>query len=103
MRRLRVVSWNVGRLYTPTSNNRLDPADIPQVARTLYELDPDVVLLQELVDDRQLSALTGRLGGYVGQLAESCSYDRHVAALVRETLEPRFEQDVLEPTGRGLV
>ncbi len=103
MRRLRVVSWNVGRLYTPSSNNRLDEADIPQVARTLYELDADVVLLQELVDQAQLAALLGRLGGYAGRLAEACRYDRHVAALVRERLAPAFEQEVLEPTGRGLV
>ena len=26
MRRLRVVTWNVGRLYSPTHNNRLDDA-----------------------------------------------------------------------------
>lgn len=98
-----MVSWNVGRLYTPSSNNRLDTADIPEVARTLYELDADVVLLQELVDEAQLAALLGRLPGYAGQLAQACRYNRHVAALVRDRLAPAFEQDVLEPTGRGLV
>jgi endonuclease/exonuclease/phosphatase family metal-dependent hydrolase len=103
MRRVRVVSWNVGRLYTPSNNNRLDDADIPQVARTLHELDPDVILLQELVDRGQLTGLLARLKGYAGELAAECRYDRHVAALVRVGLEPAFEQHVLEPTGRGLV
>jgi endonuclease/exonuclease/phosphatase family metal-dependent hydrolase len=103
MRRLRVVSWNVGRLYTPTNNNRLDSADVPQVAATLHELDPDLALLQELVDQDQLRALESRLPGFNGRLAERCRYDRKVAVLARERLEPTFEQHVLEPTGRGLV
>ena len=103
MRRLRVVSWNVGRLYTRSNNNRLAVEDIPQVARTLWELDPDVALLQELVDGEQLAALTARLSGWSGALAERCRYDRKVAVLVRERLQPVFEQHVLEPTGRGVV
>jgi endonuclease/exonuclease/phosphatase family metal-dependent hydrolase len=103
MRRLRVVSWNVGRLYSRKSNNRLDDADVPRVARVLHELDPDVVLLQELVDEGQLSRLSARLDGYAGCLAQRCGYDRKVAALVRQRLEPRFEQHRLEPTERGVV
>jgi endonuclease/exonuclease/phosphatase family metal-dependent hydrolase len=102
MRRLRVVSWNVGRLYTPSSNNRLADADLPQVARVLHELDADVVLLQELVEERQLAELCVRLPAYAGRLAEKCRYDRHVAVLARRALEPAFEQYVLEDTGRGL-
>jgi endonuclease/exonuclease/phosphatase family metal-dependent hydrolase len=103
MRRLRVVSWNVGRIYTPTSNNRLADDDIPRVARVLDELDPDVVLLQEFVDGTQLEALLARLPGYVGRVSTACRYDRHVGALARVALEPEFEDRVLEPTGRGLV
>jgi endonuclease/exonuclease/phosphatase family metal-dependent hydrolase len=103
MRRVRVVSWNVGRIYTPTNNNRLDDADIPRVARVLDELDPDVVLLQEVVTETQLAALLDRLPGYAGALAADCSYDRHVAALARIRLRPAFAQHRLEPTGRGLV
>jgi endonuclease/exonuclease/phosphatase family metal-dependent hydrolase len=103
MRYLRVVSWNVGRLYTPTNNNRFDLADVPRVVGTLWELDPDVALLQELVDEGQLSALTAGLPGFRGALAERCRYDRKVAVLVRERLEPAFEQHVLEPTGRGVA
>jgi endonuclease/exonuclease/phosphatase family metal-dependent hydrolase len=103
MRRLRVVTWNVGRLYSPRGNNRLDDADVPQVARVLAELDPEVVLLQELVGDEQLAGLTQRLPDYEAALARRCRYDRRVAALVRRGLQPRFEQHVLEPSGRGIV
>jgi endonuclease/exonuclease/phosphatase family metal-dependent hydrolase len=103
MRRLRVVTWNVGRLYSPTHNNRLDTRDIPQVANTLHELDADAALLQELVDGEQLRALAARLPAYTGVLAERCGYDRHVAVLVREALAPAFEQHQLEPSGRGIV
>jgi endonuclease/exonuclease/phosphatase family metal-dependent hydrolase len=101
---LRVVSWNVGRLYTPKGNNRLDDHDIPQVARTLHELDGDCVLLQELVDVLQLRAILVRTGNeYAGELAQNCAYDRKCAVLVRKRLAPTFEQHRLEPTGRGLV
>ena len=102
MRRLRVVSWNVGRLYTPSNNNRLDDADLPKVARVLYELDADVVLLQEVVTEPQLKELLARLPAYDGRLAEKCRYDRHVAVLAKRALAPGFEQYVLEDTGRGL-
>jgi endonuclease/exonuclease/phosphatase family metal-dependent hydrolase len=103
MRRLRVVSWNVGRLYTPSSNNRLDDADIPHVGRVLDELRPDVALLQELVDARQLSALQSWLPGYAGAISTRCVYDRKVGVLVRQALQPEFEQYDLPATGRGVV
>ncbi|HZS35631.1 MAG TPA: endonuclease/exonuclease/phosphatase family protein [Polyangia bacterium] len=103
MRRVRLVTWNVGRLYTPTDNNRLDDADVPRVARVLHELDPDVALLQEFVEPRQLDALLALLPEYRGRLAERCRYDRHVAALARASLAPEFEQHLLDETGRGLV
>jgi len=103
MRRLRVVSWNVGRLYTPSSNNRLADADIPRVAAVLWELDPDVALIQELVHERQLEALCARLRDWDGEIAERCVYDRHVGVLVRRSLSPCFEQHHLRGTGRGLV
>src|SRR3954447_25122036 len=101
MRRLRVVSWNVGRLYTPSNDNRLHDSDVPRVARVLDELDGDVILLQEVVTPEQLRRIVERLDAYDGQIAELCRYDRHVAALARKRLQPAFEQHVLEPTGRG--
>ena len=106
-RRLRVVSWNVGRLYSPTHNNRLDDADVPAVASVLGELHPDIVLLQELIDDRQLTALQSRmfprLGEFRAAIATACGYDRHVAALARVELQPRFDEALLGQTTRGVV
>jgi endonuclease/exonuclease/phosphatase family metal-dependent hydrolase len=102
--RLRALSWNVGRFYTPTHNNRLDDHDIPQVAALVRELDADVVLLQELVDVLQLRALLARMDqAYAGALAEECDYDRKCAVLVKKTLEPRFSQHTLPPSRRGMV
>lgn len=103
MRRLRVVSWNVGRIYTPSSNNRLADEDVARVARVLDELHPDVVLLQELAHRRQLVTLLEALSDYAGQMADRCRYDRRVAVLARQALDPAFEQHLLEPTGRGVV
>lgn len=106
-RRLRVVSWNVGRLYSPTHNNRLDDADVPAVAAVLSELHPDVILLQELIDQRQLTALRSRiaprLGDFAGAIATRCGYDRHVAALARAELLPQFDEALLGQTTRGVV
>jgi endonuclease/exonuclease/phosphatase family metal-dependent hydrolase len=69
----------------------------------LYELDPDVILMQELTGEEQLAALLARLPGYAGEVASECKYDRHVGALVRERLAPEFEQTCLHGTGRGVV
>jgi endonuclease/exonuclease/phosphatase family metal-dependent hydrolase len=103
MNRLRVMSWNVGRIYSPTGNNRLADGHVARVARTIRELLPDVVLLQELASTRQLHDLLDRLSEYSGAIAEDCRYDRHVATLARTSLRASFEQHCLEPTGRGLV
>lgn len=97
------MSWNVGRLYTPTGNNRLAEADVFRVARSLRALEADVILLQEVASKAQLGRLLDLLPGYDGRVAERCGYDRHVAALARVALKPAFEQHRLEPTGRGLV
>jgi len=98
------LTWNVGRFYTPTHNNRLDDHDIPRVAHTLHELDADCVLLQELVDVLQLRAILTRTHHqYVGAMAERCAYDRKCAILVKKELAPEFEQHRLEPSTRGLV
>jgi len=103
-RRLRVLTWNVGRLYSPRHNNRLDDADVPAVARILGELDPDVALLQEIVDAQQLQALIARMaeerGAFCGAFAQYCVYDRRVAVLVRAERAPAFEELSLGGTGR---
>jgi endonuclease/exonuclease/phosphatase family metal-dependent hydrolase len=99
-----LVTWNVGRFYTPTHNNRLDDEDIPRVAALLAELDGDVVMLQELVDGLQLRALLARgRHQYLGAVAGDCDYDRKCALLVRKSLEPRFEHHALQPSRRGTV
>jgi endonuclease/exonuclease/phosphatase family metal-dependent hydrolase len=100
---VRVVSWNVGRVYTPSDNNRLADEDVPRVARVLSELDADVVLLQELVSPEQLAGLLRRMPGYDGELARDCLYDRKVCALARTRLAPKFEQHRLAATGRGVA
>jgi endonuclease/exonuclease/phosphatase family metal-dependent hydrolase len=106
-RRLRVVTWNVGRLYSPRHNNRLDDADVPAVARVLAELDPDVALLQELVDVRQLDGIVTRLSRdrapFAAALAASCVYDRRAAALVKVERAPGFEEHGLGSSGRAAV
>jgi endonuclease/exonuclease/phosphatase family metal-dependent hydrolase len=107
MRRLRVVTWNVGRLYSPTHNNRLDDADVPRVARVLDELDPDVALLQEIVDVRQLDEIVTRLSRsrapVAGAMAERCAYDRRAAVLVRRDHAPAFEECSLGSTNRNAM
>jgi endonuclease/exonuclease/phosphatase family metal-dependent hydrolase len=107
MSRLRVVTWNVGRLYSPRHNNRLDDADVPAVARVLDELDPDVTLLQELVGRAQLDEIVTRLSRSraptSAALAERCAYDRRAAVLVRSERAPRFEEHALGPSNRNVV
>jgi endonuclease/exonuclease/phosphatase family metal-dependent hydrolase len=104
MSRLRVVTWNVGRLYSPTHNNRLDDADVPRVARVLDELDPDVTLLQEIVDVRQLDEIVTRLSRsrapVAGAMTERCVYDRRAAVVVRREHAPAFEEHSLGSTNR---
>jgi endonuclease/exonuclease/phosphatase family metal-dependent hydrolase len=112
-RRLRIVTWNVGELYSPLGRwsrawdrNWLDDRDLIRVAETLIELDADVVMLQELASHTQLQALLAGLDRgpvYVGAVATGCRYDRHVALLARAALEPEFLDGVLEPSGRGVV
>ena len=104
--RLRVLTWNVGEVYWPWQGNQLKDRDVHFVVEALAELDPDVVLLQELADRGQLEALErDRFGEqrYDGATPGCCGYDRHVAVLVKRELGARFYEHVLAPTSRGLV
>jgi endonuclease/exonuclease/phosphatase family metal-dependent hydrolase len=107
MKALRVVTWNVGRLYSPTHNNRLLHEDIPRVAAVLDELAPDVVLLQELVDRGQLDEIVERVsrarGPFDGAMAEKCAYDRRAAVVVRRERAPAFEEHGLGFTNRNAI
>src|SRR5260370_14654887 len=107
-RRLRVVCWNVGRCYSPTDNNRPDDGDLRRVGRVRAEVDGDVVLLQELVSPHQLDAIMAQLrhdgrGEFSGAIAQFCRYDRKVAALVRHSYEPRFEEHAIGTSGRSAL
>ncbi|MEO6952521.1 MAG: endonuclease/exonuclease/phosphatase family protein [Polyangia bacterium] len=95
------MTWNVGEVYWPWNGNQLKDADVEVVARVVAALDPDIVLLQELLDERQLRTIAGR--GYASQLAQACGYDRHVGVLVKSRHEPRFSDHLLSPTTRGVV
>ncbi|HEY2743317.1 MAG TPA: endonuclease/exonuclease/phosphatase family protein [Polyangia bacterium] len=104
------MTWNVGRLYSPTHNNRLLDEDIPRVAEVLAELGPDVALLQELVDVRQLDEIVTRLGrtgaagsSFEGAMAEKCAYDRRAAVVVTSARAPAFEEHGLGATNRNVV
>lgn len=97
----RVVTWNVGEVYWPWDRNQLKDVDVALVGRVIADLDADIVLLQELLDERQLRRIAG--DGYAWQLAQACGYDRHVGILVKSCHEPRFTDHVLSPTTRGAV
>jgi endonuclease/exonuclease/phosphatase family metal-dependent hydrolase len=103
--RLRILTWNVGRLYSLFGHNWLADADLPRVATLIRELSPDAVLLQELTGDAQLARLTSALDDvFHGATASTCSYDRKAAVLVRRDLGPvDIRQIRLEPSGRGVV
>lgn len=99
---LRLITWNVGRMFRPGSKCRMADDDVPRVATSIRELAADVVLLQELVDETQLARLVDGLPGYEGGIARGCRYDRRVASVARSALHPTFTSHVLEPTGRGV-
>jgi endonuclease/exonuclease/phosphatase family metal-dependent hydrolase len=96
----------VGEVYWPWQGNQLKDRDVHFVVEALRELDPDVVLLQELADAGQLERLEHDRFGvrrYDGATPSCCGYDRHVAVLVKRELGARFYEHVLAPTSRGLV
>ena len=96
----------MGELYWPWRGNQLKDRDVDVVIAALDELDPDVVLLQELMHASQLRRLERGGAGdarYDGAIAERCGYDRKVGVLVRRGLGARFAEHLLEPTRRGAL
>lgn len=79
---LRVLTWNIGKVYLQRESRASD-ADLRHVAETILELNPHVVALQELRDRAQLGRLVAALGpGWRGMLPEDV-YDRRAALVVR--------------------
>lgn len=80
--RLRVMTWNVGRLYLPWDSRAAD-SDLQHVAAVIRDARPHVVALQELRDPRQLGRLVAALGpGWRGRIPED-RWDRRAALLAR--------------------
>jgi endonuclease/exonuclease/phosphatase family metal-dependent hydrolase len=86
--RLRILTWNVGKIFLPfdlrTADSRASDDDLAHVAGVVRETDPDVVALQELRGREQLDRLLDLLGGgYQGSVPEHEINDRRVAIMAR--------------------
>ena len=79
---LRLMTWNIGKLYLPLDSRAAD-RDLAHVAKVIREIDPHVIALQELRDQRQLGRLVSALGSrYRGYLPHD-QYDRRAALISR--------------------
>lgn len=81
--RLKLLTWNIG--YAALENDtRAHTKDLPAIAQTILERDPDAVALQELTGREQLDTLLAKLGGrYRGEVADAKGGDRVEAVLVK--------------------
>ena len=96
LKSLRVLSWNIGKIYLPLDSRAAD-RDLEHVARVIAEADPQIVALQELRGPRQLGRLLARLGPrWRGSVPED-RYDRRAALLTE--LPVRF-LEIETSTGR---
>jgi endonuclease/exonuclease/phosphatase family metal-dependent hydrolase len=86
--RLRILTWNVGRVFLPfdqrAADSRASDEDLAHIAQVVRESNPDVVALQELKGREQLDRLLDLVGGgYVGAVPEREINDRRVAIMAR--------------------
>jgi endonuclease/exonuclease/phosphatase family metal-dependent hydrolase len=86
--RLRILTWNVGRVFLPfdqrAADSRASDDDLAHIAEVMRETGPDVVALQELKGREQVDRLLDLVGGgYVGNVPEREINDRRVAILAR--------------------
>ncbi|MCK5798349.1 MAG: endonuclease/exonuclease/phosphatase family protein [Deltaproteobacteria bacterium] len=96
-RGLRVLTWNVGKLYLPWESRASD-RDLRHVAKVICAVNPHVVALQEMRDAEQLGRLLAILGrGWRGAIPHD-PWDRRPALLIR--LHGRF---FTVPTTSGRV
>ena len=95
--RLRLMSWNIGRIYLP-GDSRANDRDLQHVAQVVHELNPHILAVQEVRDRAQLGRLVSALGrSWRGMLPED-RYDRRAALLLR--LDGEFFQ---LPTSSGRI
>ncbi len=99
---LRVVTWNVGQAGGDWGRS-LDDDHVEHVARTLVELEPDLVFLQEVRFGPQTAALASALGaGWELETAKS-GRGRRVVALSRLPNLRRIEPSGSLPPGALIV
>lgn len=95
---LRILTWNLGKVYQAKWDSRASDDDLDHVAEVIRAVNPHVVALQELHGPRQLGRLAALLGrGWRAKVSED-AYDRRAGLLVR--LEARF---VSLPTSSGRI
>jgi endonuclease/exonuclease/phosphatase family metal-dependent hydrolase len=100
--RLRILSWNIGKIFFKW-DSRASDQDLPAIVALLGSVDPDIVALQELRDAAQLHRLVELLGGrYVGEMPIEDRYDRHVAMLVKPRRGVEFDE-VVTTSGRAAL
>ena len=106
--RLRLLTWNLGRLHFGSLINRLlrldsraTDAALGHVAAVIERSGADVVALQELTGASQLDRLAARLDGeWSAATPDGERGDRCVGLLVRGRFQPRFAS-IETPTGRN--
>ncbi|MBI5480678.1 MAG: endonuclease/exonuclease/phosphatase family protein [Deltaproteobacteria bacterium] len=86
--RLRILTWNVGKIFLPfdsrAADSRASDDDLAHIAHVVHETAPDVVALQELRGREQLDRLLDLVGaGWVGSVPEQEVHDRRVAIIAR--------------------
>ena len=81
---LRLLTWNIG--YAELENDtRAHTKDMPAIAETIIQTDPDAVALQELTGTEQLNVLLSLLQDrYRGAVAQQGRDDRFEAVLVKD-------------------
>jgi len=80
---LRILSWNIGKVYHARWDSRASDADLDHVAQVIRQTNPHVVALQELTGPEQLGHLVSMLGRKWRGVAPEDAYDRRAALLVR--------------------
>jgi endonuclease/exonuclease/phosphatase family metal-dependent hydrolase len=95
---LRILTWNIGKLYHARWDSRASDDDLDHVAEVIRETDVHVVALQELKGPTQLGRLASMLGGSWRSHVPEDVYDRRAGLLTRLPVE-----FVRLPTSSGRV